>query len=417
MTNTINSWGNNFRADINWLNKLPEDESKILIFGNNNSYGDSSIPLDNQTINIENINKEAHYLSPLYNLDKYMYDHKNMLYGIPGKNNVTLGGAVASDVHGKDGIWGGSFIENIDEVNLMLPNGDKVICSENKNKELFEATCGGYGLTGAIVGLKLKQSPLIYSSKYQASSKKGYGLNKLLSSFPELENQYAVAWVDLLNESYKWVIEISQPITSISKKEIFKEHTSNELNISVPFIGENKFKIMKRINSTYFYLKNSKEKEKKFENTFYPLGFFSNTKNIVKNRKIIQIQFSIAAEYQTKLSELLELLIYKQNPILCSIKRISTKKKRLNLSFVQNGWTVAVDFPENNFDHTSIRKFYIKLIEMEGKIYLAKDSTLLASEFKEMYAEHEKWKTVVKKADPLNMFQSKMSYRLGLKEW
>ena len=417
MIKTINSWGNNFRADIDWLNKFPEDKSKILIFGNNNSYGDASIPLENQTINVENLNRDIYYLSPLINLDKYMYEHKNMLYGIPGKNNVTLGGAVASDVHGKDGIWGGSFIENINEVSLILPNGDKVICSENKNKELFEATCGGYGLTGAIVGLRLKHSPLIYSSKYQVVSKKGHGLNKLLSCFPESENQYAVAWVDLLSESYKWVIEISQPIISMSKKEIFKEHTSKELNISVPFIGDNKFKSMKRINSTYFYLKNNKEKVKEFKDTFYPLGFFSNTKNIVKNRKIIQIQFSIAEEYETKLSELLELLIHKQNPILCSIKRISTKKKRLNLSFVQNGWTVAVDFPEINFDHTSIRKFYIKLIEMEGKIYLAKDSTLLPSEFKEMYTQYEEWKKVVKKVDPLNIFQSKMSYRLDLKKW
>jgi decaprenylphospho-beta-D-ribofuranose 2-oxidase len=414
---TINSWGNNFRADINCLNKLPEDKSKILIFGNNNSYGDASIPLESQTVNVENLNRDMYYLSPLINLDKYMYEHKNMLYGIPGKNNVTLGGAVASDVHGKDGIWGGSFIENIYEVSLILPNGDKVICSENKNKELFEATCGGFGLTGAIVGLKLKQSPLIYSSNYQVVSKKGHGLNKLLSSFPELENQYAVAWVDLLSESYKWVIEISQPISSISKKEIFKEYASKELNISVPFIGDNKFKSMKRVNSTYFFLKNNRDKVKNFKDTFYPLGFFSNTKNIVKNRKIVQIQFSIAAAYETKLLELLELLIYKQSPILCSVKRISTKKKRVNLSFIQNGWTVAVDFPEYNFDHMSIRKFYTKLIEMEGKIYLAKDSTLLASEFKAMYTEHEKWKTVVKKVDPLNMYQSKMSHRLDLKEW
>ena len=65
MINTINSWGNNFRADINCLNKLPEDKSKILIFGNNNSYGDASIPLESQTVNVENLNRDMYYLSPL----------------------------------------------------------------------------------------------------------------------------------------------------------------------------------------------------------------------------------------------------------------------------------------------------------------------------------------------------------------
>ena len=88
-----------------------------------------------------------------------------------------------------------------------------------------------------------------------------------------------------------------------------------------------------------------------------------------------------------------------------------------NLSFHQKGWTVAIDFPYKNFNLEEIQKFYSELSKYEGKIYLAKDSTLNSLNFRKMYPNFEKWSMIVKELDPNNIFQSSQSVRLGLKNW
>ena len=175
---------------------------------------------------------------------------------------------------------------------------------------------------------------------------------------------------------------------------------------------------MSFVNKAYYF------KNKLFQNNIvdiqkalYPLGLLTDTRNVSKNRKIIQVQFSIPNNEQSNLEELINLLIYNQFPILCSIKKLNNSKYYNNLSFHQNGWTVAVDFPYENFDNKSIRYFYRKLIEHQGKIYLAKDSTLNVDEFREMYPKFKEWEKVLKKLDPNNIYQSELSSRLGLKKW
>ena len=141
------------------------------------------------------------------------------------------------------------------------------------------------------------------------------------------------------------------------------------------------------------------------------------TKNISKNRKIIQIQFSIPDKNKHSLDYLLNILINKQTPLLCSVKRLGIKKNESNLSFIQDGWTAAIDFPAFSFNHKEIRIFYKKLTELEGKVYLAKDSTLNKDEFMNMYPDYHSWSKIVRKIDPNNIFQSELSKRLGLKQW
>ena len=85
------------------------------------------------------------------------------------------------------------------------------------------------------------------------------------------------------------------------------------------------------------------------------------------------------------LEDLINLLIHNQKPLLCSIKKLDNSSNYNNLSFHQNGWTVAIDFSYKYFNNSSIRHFYKKLIKHKGKVYLAKDSTLNSFEFKEMY--------------------------------
>ncbi len=220
----------------------------------------------------------------------------------------------------------------------------------------------------------------------------------------------------MLNKRFEWVVE-----KSFSGKKDIKNKKSNDnyiKNLNFPFIGNNYLNSMSCINNLYFNLNStSKAKSVSINKTLYPLSMISDTRNISPKRKILQIQFSLPLKNEKYIQELIERLIYKQIPLLCSIKRLGKPLYTESLSFYQDGWSVAVDFSEKYFDLSYFEEFMNKLLELEGKIYLAKDSLLSEKYFKLMYPNFKNWEKVVKKLDPNSKFQSQMSNRLGLKQW
>jgi len=412
----IRSWGNTISKTISYL-PLDDLNQIVLPIGNNNSYGDASIPLDGFSIKNTLPLDDKQFINSQITINEFILNQQKVLYGIPGKNNVTIAGAIASDVHGKDGFWGGSFIKNIESLNISLPSGEVVEATRTKNSELFYTTIGGYGLTGFILGVKFYDNNINFSNSFTKNVKKGEGIQNLLNSFTNEFNLYSVAWVDLINKSYKWILNEYKPNGLNFNLDNKKTLLNPELPISFSFIGSNSFNSMGFVNSLYYKLQKSNRKIKNLYDVYYPLSFITNTKNISKKRRIIQIQFSIPNRSKNKLHELLDLLIFRQTPLLCSIKKLSKNETDLNLSFVQDGWTVAVDFSEINFNKSYLRKFYRELIKHGGKVYLAKDSTLEKEEFLEMYDNFYDWKKIVKKIDPENLFQSQLSKRLDLKNW
>lgn len=412
----IKSWGNTHQKEVQETKSF-SGEDITLVVGNSNSYGDAAIPVGDQCLE-PTIDLKKDFISTKISIENYLKSNNNFLYGIPGKSDVTIGGAVASDVHGKDGFWGGSFQNNIDEIIIQLPNKNIEICSRDKKPEIFFTTIGGYGLTGNIIGVKFKKYNKSICNFFKTYKHKGFGLDNLFKNFSLESDSYSVGWVDLLSKEFKWVLETSVPLEDTEIKIKKKLNFSNALDLTFPFIGTNKLKSMTTVNSIYYFLNSSKNLSfKDYYKVLFPLSDFSDTRNVARNRKIIQIQFSIPKEKQDKIEIILQKLINKQHPILCSVKRLSKNQSDLNLSFVQDGWTFAVDFPFHDFSYREIRKFYKYLIENNGKIYLAKDSTLLEEEFRNMYPNFWKWQEIVKDLDPKKLFQSEMSTRLGLKNW
>ena len=223
--------------------------------------------------------------------------------------------------------------------------------------------------------------------------------------------------VIFLTDSILPEIENLEVKNKSEKNQISKE---NE-NISV-ILDENQNKDEPNKNADMKSDNQSKELEKtdenkKFNDVFYPLGVISDTRNFAKKRKIVQVQFSLPIKNENKIQYLIDMLIDGQTPILCSVKRLTHNESNLNFSFVQDGWTFAVDFPYETFNKKTIRKFYSELIKQEGKVYLAKDISLNEEEFKSMYPNYRDWLMVVKGVDPDKKFQSEMSVRLGLKKW
>ena len=109
---------------------------------------------------------------------EYGSQNNSYLYGTPGKSNVTIGGAIASDTHGKDNDWGGSFYRNIKSLTLNI-DGEEIETSKDKNSEIFDATIGGYGLTGTISNVEVIKSNIPINKNYETQINTGSGINNL----------------------------------------------------------------------------------------------------------------------------------------------------------------------------------------------------------------------------------------------
>jgi decaprenylphospho-beta-D-ribofuranose 2-oxidase len=416
MNKEIISWGQNHRKFVSVENQNKKITNQVISVGNLNSYGDACIPINNNIImNHHKTSENKDCVFSNETIQSYLKRTHNLLTGIPGKSNVTIAGAIAADTHGKDNLWGGSFSRNIKSIKIMLPNQGIVEVSRTKDKDIFFATIGGFGLTGNIISVEFYRNNIKFNDLYSIQTSTGNGINNLVKTFDSTEGFYWIAWINLLDEKRKWASETAQPISIQGNKE-FSLKDYHDLSISLSPIGQNKLHMMNVINSCYYYSsKFQRNKKKYFRDVIYPLSRFTDTRNISNSRKIIQVQFSIPKSKEDELENLLSLLVTGQVPLLCSLKRLRAKEHGINLSFVQDGWTAAVDFAEKEFDHKSIRIFYSELIKQGGKIYLAKDSTLNVSEFNDMYPDAGTWKKIVKEIDKNNLFQSSLSKRLNIK--
>ena len=116
----------------------------------------------------------------------------------PGTKLITVGGAIASDVHGKNHHITGAFSACVVEFSIMTHDGKIVVCSHDKNNELFRASCGGMGLTGVILDAKIRLQP-ISSSQIDQITIKTSDLKETFEAFEQYrESTYSVAWIDCM---------------------------------------------------------------------------------------------------------------------------------------------------------------------------------------------------------------------------
>ena len=189
----ISSWGKTSKKQIDFVEQIDESEV-ILPIGNLNSYGDSCIPKNKLAFKLRKQNIANTTVC------EYIQDSNLRLLGIPGKSNVTIAGAIASDVHGKDNLWGGSFSKNIDKLELLIAKNKKIEVSRTENNELFLATIGGLGLTGVITDIEISKKLKKLPSFVETKVSKGAGFEDLFKSFKFQNSTYWSSWVDLIGK-------------------------------------------------------------------------------------------------------------------------------------------------------------------------------------------------------------------------
>ena len=155
---------------------------------------------------------------------------------VPGTRNITIGGAIANDIHGKNHHKVGSFGNFVESINLLRSNGEILLCSKNDNYEYLKATVGGMGLTGIILSAKVKLKKIdsqyvdVKTQRYD-SLEDYFKINTRL----EKNNEYSVSWVDCLLKDNKGSLRGVYLSGNHSNKKLYDNKTKKDFNIRFPF--------------------------------------------------------------------------------------------------------------------------------------------------------------------------------------
>ncbi len=335
----------------------------------------------------------------------------------PGTSFVSVGGAIASDVHGKNHHLSGAFSEHLLSFDLMLGSGEVVKVAKNSYSDLFRATCGGMGLTGLILSASIQLKPIKSSQIHQMTVKTSC-LEAVCEQFEANHvSTYSVAWVDCLASGRRLGRSLLMLGEHVQDGNLeFGKKKSLNVPIDMPSSILNQHSI-KAFNSLYYHRVFSKTKRElvSFEPYFYPLDAIGNWNRLYGKAGFVQYQFVLPKSVGVKgLKKILEVIVSSGKGSFLAVLKVFGKENENFLSFPIEGYTLALDFKMSQETVQLIGLLDSMVVEMGGRIYLTKDALMSETAFKKMYPEWERFEAVRAKYGAIGKFASSQSKRLGL---
>jgi FAD/FMN-containing dehydrogenase len=309
----------------------------------------------------------------------------------------------------------------VKSINLVLASGELVTCSEQKNAELFRATCGGMGLTGIIVdaSLSLDSIPSSYIDQRSLVA------NNLAECFDHIADnagsKYSVAWLDCLANGEnlgRSVLYLGEHAASKNRKTdtLYRERSGLGVPFSTPSFLLNKT-TMSVFNAGYFGVQKRKKSSANLgcDSYFFPLDSISNWNRLYGSNGFLQYQFVIPSDGALEgITSVLEKVSEKgKGSFLTVLKKFGEANENL-LSFPQSGYTLTLDFKNEPALFPLLEELDQIVLAHDGRLYLAKDARMSEQVFKASYPNWERFMAIKSKYDPSNRFASLQSNRLGL---
>lgn len=430
----IHSWGRYPKVKCFWnilrnekwlkdfLQKLFFKKGTIIPHGNGRSYGDSAL---NERIlwckyydNFLEFDREKGILwcqagVLLSEILEVIVPEGWFLKITPGTKYITLGGAIASDVHGKNHHIDGCFSECVQEMRVMLPDGSIKVCK--KRDELFHATCGGMGLTGVIIDAKILLKR-IKSQKIRQITIKTSNLEETFNVFEQFSNYpYSVAWVDCLTKPPKLgrsIVTLGDFIHDGDLSYNYKKALS--IPLTTPSFTINSVST-KLFNNLYYWKAKEGEEIIDFESFFYPLDKISNWNILYGNKGFLQYQFILPKiKSYDGISEVLERISKSKYYPTLAVLKLYGKQNDNYLSFPMEGYSIALDFKITSGIFQFLDELDKVVLKYGGRFYLSKDARLRREVFEVGYPKLDKFRRFRKETEADNVFQSFQSRRLGL---
>lgn len=340
----------------------------------------------------------------------------------PGTRFVTVGGAIASDVHGKNHHNAGSFNNHVTWIDLLLADGSVIRCSASESPELFLATCAGYGLTGVILraAVRLKKVETAYIRERTIKTK---NLDEVLDSFDEEAGwTYSVGWIDCLARGKnlgRSVLMLGEHATKADLKESMEPlRLKRNRELAVPFEFPGFFLntlTVRAFNGVYYGKTSSRERIVRYEPFFYPLDGVHNWSRIYGKRGFVQYQLVLPkASGKEGLKKILERTASKGFGSFLAVLKLFGKEDAPYLSFAKEGYTLALDFPITPPLFGELDDLDSIVMDYGGRLYPTKDSRMKKEMFRAGYPQRDKFMEIRSAVDPHRRFESLQSRRLGI---
>ncbi|MBV9019834.1 MAG: FAD-binding oxidoreductase [Ktedonobacteraceae bacterium] len=425
-TTRLQSWGHYPQLEpmavvpVFWLSDLPDlaaFEQPVLPFAYGRSYGDSCLNEGGVSLNVSYLKRFISFDPKegllrceagmsLADILQVVVPRGWFLPVSPGTKFVSVGGAIANDIHGKNHHKAGTFGCHVTRFEVLRSNGERLLCSPYENRELFCATIGGLGLTGLILWAEFRLKPIV-NSFIDIESIRFSSLDEFLqlSADSDLDFEYTVSWVDCLCGGSKLGRGLFMRGNHNRSQEYSARRMPAKLPLVIPFdlpsFTLNTLTV-KAFNEVYYHKQLSKVVRRvlSYEPFFYPLDAIEQWNRIYGKRGFLQYQCVVPFDNGGEvMKELLRRISRSgEGSFLAVLKTFGDVPSTGMLSFPQPGITLALDFSYRGKKTLQLCEELDGIVrQSRGRVYPAKDARMSRESFQTYFPQ---WHEFERSIDP-----------------
>jgi decaprenylphospho-beta-D-ribofuranose 2-oxidase len=350
---------------------------------------------------------------------------------LPGTRQVTVGGAIGSDIHGKNHHSAGSFGNHVLSLDLLMADGEVHTLTPtgspgDEDGSLFWATIGGNGLTGIVIRARIAMTRT-ETAYFIADGIATADLDETVAVHQDGSEDnytYSSAWFDLINPPPKLGRAAVSRGSLAKLDQLPPKLAANPLQFTAPKLPAvpnlfpvsvmNKFTLSMVGEAFYRVSGNYQNKIVNLTQFYHMLDITTGWQKAYGPAGFAQHQFLVPPNALDDFKAIIRWIQTQGHYSALNVFKLFGPGNKAPLSFPMAGWNVAMDFPNKPGVNEFLNELDSRVMEFGGRVYTAKDSRVSAENFHKMYPRVDEWIAVRRKADPQGVFASDMARRLEL---